>query len=113
MSLSPPPAGHWAALGLRFGVRARSGRNVSPEYRGHALINHLGYWTDDLAATSVALEERGCPKVLCAWANDQMFGMAYHQMPDGMYVEIVDRSSFADWPAFLSGRMEHAIILPD
>ena len=76
-------------------------------------LHHLGYWTDDLAATSAALEERGCPKVLCAWANGQMFGMAYHQMPDGMYVEIVDRASFADWPAFLSGRVEHEVILPD
>jgi len=75
-------------------------------------LHHMGYWTDNLAATSAELEARGCPKVLCAWAHGQMFGMAYHEMHNGMYVEIVDRASFADWPAFLAGKMEHEVILP-
>lgn len=76
-------------------------------------LHHLGYWTDNLGAASTALEERGCPKVVCAYADGQMFGMAYHEMPDGMYVEIVDRNAFADWPAFLAGRIQHEISLPD
>jgi len=33
-------------------------------------------------------------------------------MPDGMYVELVERRSFADWPAFLAGRMDHEVSYP-
>lgn len=75
-------------------------------------IHHLGYWVDDLHGISAKLEREGCPKVACAMAEDVMFGMAYHEMPDGMYVELVERCSFADWPAFLAGRMDHEVSYP-
>jgi len=42
-----------------------------------------------------------------------MFGMAYHEMPDGMLVELVDRKSFPDWPAFLAGQVQHEASFPD
>jgi len=72
-------------------------------------IHHLGYWTDDLEASSAELDAKGCPKILCASMEGRMFGMAYHEMRNGMYVELVDRKSFTDWPAFLAGRMEHEV----
>ena len=75
-------------------------------------LHHLGYWTDDLQACSADLEAKDCPKILCASDNGRMFGMAYHEMRNGMYVEIVDRASFADWPAFLAGKMQHEVIKP-
>lgn len=76
-------------------------------------LHHMGYWVEDLHAASAELEARGCPKVLCAYVDGQMFGMAYHELHNGTYIEIVDRASFADWPAFLAGEMEHEVILPD
>ena len=75
-------------------------------------LHHLGYWTDDLDAASSALEANGCAKILCAYADGRMFGMAYHEMRNGMYVELVDRNSFADWPAFLAGKMQHEVQHP-
>lgn len=75
-------------------------------------LHHLGYWVDDLASASVELEDQGCPKVACAMSNGEMFGMAYHEMPDGMFVELVDRTSFADWPAFLAGKVAHVVDFP-
>jgi len=76
-------------------------------------LHHLGYWVDDLAATSAELERQGCPKIACAMADGVMFGMAYHEMPDGMLVELVDRKSFPDWPAFLAGQVQHEVSFPD
>jgi len=76
-------------------------------------VHHLGYWSDDLEGDSNALIAQGWPKVMCAYDNGRMFGMAYHQRPDGMIVEIVDRASFPDWQGFLAGKMEHEVILPD
>ena len=76
-------------------------------------LHHLGYWVDDLAEVSAQLEEQGCPKVACAMSNGRMFGMAYHEMPDGMYVELVARTSFPDWPAFLAGTVDHVVDFPE
>jgi len=92
-------------------VRAKPGTIWMP-VEGRPL-HHLGYWTDDLIGTSSALEAAGCPKLACAQVDGKMFGMAYHELHNGMYVEIVDRASFADWPAFLAGKMQHEVILPD
>jgi len=79
---------------------------------GHPL-HHLGYWTNDLERESRRLEDAGCPKVMCPIHDGKMFGVAYHEAADGLLIELVDRSSFSDWPAFLAGRMQHRVILPE
>ncbi len=76
-------------------------------------LHHMGYWVDDLDAVSAHLESEGSTKVACAMSEGKMFGFAYHEMSDGTYLELVDRTSFADWPAFLAGKMQHEVNLPD
>ena len=75
-------------------------------------IHHLGYWTDDLLGESEALLARGCPRIMCAVDRGKLFGMAYHELAGGLIVELVDRRAFADWPAFLAGRMQHEVLPP-
>ena len=76
-------------------------------------LHHMGYWVDDLDAVSAHLERQGSPKVACAMNEGKMFGFAYHEMPDGTYLEVVDRTCFTDWPAFLAGKIQHEAVLPD
>ena len=48
-------------------------------------IHHLGYWSDDVAADSAALEERG----YALEAAGQVW--AYHRNPAGPRIELVNR----------------------
>jgi len=73
----------------------------------HALV----VW--GLHRDTAELEAAGASKILCAYDNGRMFGMAYLELSNGLYVELVDRASFADWKGFLAGKMEHEIIYPD
>jgi hypothetical protein len=53
--------------------------------------HHLGYWVDDVAATSAALVERGAvPIVAIAMADDRPSICAYLRTKNGLCVEIVD-----------------------
>ena len=63
--------------------------------------HHLGYWSDDLAATAAALEAVG---FTCEArpAGDQLTAFAYYLSPTGLRIEIVDRTLFPDWTGFLS-----------
>jgi hypothetical protein len=55
--------------------------------------HHLGYWVDDVAATSAALVERGAvPIVAIAMADDRPALCAYLRTPNGLCVEIVDNA---------------------
>jgi hypothetical protein len=60
---------------------------------GHA--HHLGYWSDDVPATSAALTARGAPMVANLGADDAQapptMGV-YHQARNGLYIEVLDRS---------------------
>ena len=57
---------------------------------GHA--HHLGYWVDDVAAASAALERLGSPRVATLAMNDDAPPMcAYHRSGNGLYVEVVTR----------------------
>jgi hypothetical protein len=49
-------------------------------------IHHLGYWSDDLAGDTAALEARGCAME----ASGQVW--AYHRSPSGPRIELVDRA---------------------
>ncbi len=69
--------------------------------RGNA-IHHLGYFTDDLTATARALEDNGF--VFEATADVSPPGLAlfaYYVDSSGTRIEIVDRSLFPDFAAFL------------
>ena len=60
---------------------------------GPGQAHHLGYWVDDVAATSAALVERGAvPIVAIAMADDRPPMCAYLRTKNGLCVEIVDRA---------------------
>lgn len=60
--------------------------------------HHVGYWADDIAATSAELERAGFPLEVRPTVPGSF---AYHRAPDGLRIEIVQRAMFGDWPAFL------------
>lgn len=58
---------------------------------GHA--HHLGYWVDDVAASSAALARQGSPRVATIAITDEAPPMcAYHRTRNGLYVEVVSRA---------------------
>jgi hypothetical protein len=57
---------------------------------GHA--HHFGYWVDDVAAASAALDALGSPRVATIAMNDDAPPMcAYHRTRNGLFVEVVIR----------------------
>ena len=62
--------------------------------------HHLGYWTDDLAATAAALETAGYRQEARP-SGVELAMFAYYLDPTGVRIEIVDRALFPDWPGFL------------
>ena len=68
----------------------------------HNAVHHLGYFTDDFAATASALQAEGFTLELCpASDTDEPTIFAYYLSPDGIRVEIVDRNIFGDFDSFL------------
>lgn len=64
--------------------------------------HHLGYFTDDFAATATSLTAAGYRLELCHTvdgATPSMF--AYYLSPDGVRIEIVDQHVFGDFATFL------------
>ena len=59
---------------------------------GTARAHHLGYWVDDVAATSAALAERMPTAASFAVDDDAPPICAYHQAGAGFYVELVSRA---------------------
>jgi catechol 2,3-dioxygenase-like lactoylglutathione lyase family enzyme len=65
-------------------------------------VHHLGYFTDDLAGTASALEAHGFTLELCPAGDGKAPSIfAYYLSPDGVRVEIVDRTIMGDFDAFL------------
>jgi Glyoxalase/Bleomycin resistance protein/Dioxygenase superfamily len=58
---------------------------------GSGRAHHLGYWADDVRATSAALSRRGLPEVASISIGDDDVApiCAYHQAGDRFYVELV------------------------
>jgi hypothetical protein len=54
-------------------------------------VHHLGYWSDDLAATSAELESNGFDKVAAGGLGDGRTLWVYHQRGNGPYIEHVSR----------------------
>ncbi|HZE39162.1 MAG TPA: VOC family protein [Stackebrandtia sp.] len=54
-------------------------------------LHHIGLWTDDIAAESANLEDRGAPlEAHGARGDGQRTFFCYHQTASGMRVELVD-----------------------
>lgn len=65
-------------------------------------IHHLGYWTDDLAASAKMLEDNGFTfEATADTAPPDLALFAYYLDAAGTRIEIVDRALFPDFPAFL------------
>jgi len=62
--------------------------------------HHLGFWTDDLAATARGLQSAGYRLEACP-SGDDLTMFAYLLDPAGIRIEIIDRALFPDWPRFL------------
>ena len=57
-------------------------------------LHHLGYYVDDLAASSKALTALGIPYVCGGFAEEvSPASWAYHAMSDGTLIELVDRQT--------------------
>ena len=67
-------------------------------------MHHLGVWADDFADTSDRLVAEGFPRVLTYDRRDgRAAGFAYHRLPSGALVELVDASLRAGLEAWLAG----------
>jgi hypothetical protein len=68
-------------------------------------IHHLGYFTDDLAATARILEDNGFTFEATADVSPPDLALfAYYIDAFGTRIEIVDRALFPDFPAFLQSQ---------
>jgi Glyoxalase/Bleomycin resistance protein/Dioxygenase superfamily len=58
---------------------------------GSGRAHHLGYWSDDVPATSAALSRCGLPEVASIGFGDDDVApiCAYHQAGEGFYIELV------------------------
>jgi hypothetical protein len=56
-------------------------------------IHHLGYWSDDIAADSAALEAEGFPREAAGLGPDGVPMFAYHRHPTGPRIELVPSAS--------------------
>lgn len=58
---------------------------------GHDHVEHVGYWVDDLAAASAALEQMGFPlEATPAGDDSRPLGFCYHRTPSGTRIELED-----------------------
>ncbi len=65
-------------------------------------VHHLGYFSDDLAASARALRDNGFTLEMTAEVPGSDLGMfAYFTDAFGARIEIVDRALFPDFPEFL------------
>jgi hypothetical protein len=68
-------------------------------------IHHLGYFTDNLADTARMLEDNGLTFEMTADVpGSELALFAYYIDAFGTRIEIVDRSLFPDFPAFLQSQ---------
>ena len=63
--------------------------------------HHLGYFCDDVQATSKLLEESGFALEACAVVDGELSIFAYHLDPSGVRIEIVDRTRIPDFAEYL------------
>lgn len=66
--------------------------------------HHLGYFCDDVPATSKRLQEKGFALEAHAVIDGQPAVFAYHLAPSGVRIEIVERARIPDFGAYLRAR---------
>jgi Glyoxalase/Bleomycin resistance protein/Dioxygenase superfamily len=59
---------------------------------GESGIHHLGYWSDDVAADSAAMEGAGYAFEAAGTGPDGGWAWSYYRSPDGPRIELVSRS---------------------
>ena len=65
-------------------------------------VHHVGYFTDDFAATAEELQALGYALEMCHTTDgDTPSVFAYYRSPEDVRIEIVDRAVFGDLDAFL------------
>jgi hypothetical protein len=69
-----------------------------------ATAHHLGYFCEDVPATSKLLADLGFAVESCAVVDGTPSLFAYHLDPSGARIEIVDRALIPDFPAYLRAR---------
>lgn len=74
------------------------------EGSGPGAAHHVGVWAEDFAATSERLVGAGFPRLLTFDdGSGRAVGFAYHRLPSGALVEIVDAAVRADLEAWFRG----------
>ncbi|MDA2986341.1 MAG: VOC family protein [Actinomycetota bacterium] len=72
-----------------------------PSHPGTIAAHHIGLWCSDLAETSRRLEADGSPLLVTYDSElDEAVGFAYHRLPSGLLLELVDearRPAFEHW----------------
>lgn len=69
-------------------------------------IHHIGFWSDALAADSLALSANACPLETSGRAGENApIGYANHRDPLGVRIEYVDSAQRELLEAFLSGSL--------
>lgn len=66
-------------------------------------LHHIGYFVDDLVASSRALAAAGLPLETCGLGPTRPSGFAYHTTGTGLRVEVVNRSVLRDMRILLAG----------
>lgn len=99
-SIQGPP--HLELLAAVEGTPWRQGSAPTPV--GLQAAHHVGVWSDDVVADSEALEAAGAPRIVTYdHSGDGARGFAYHRLPSGLLVEIVDRSRKPDFDRWFAG----------
>lgn len=71
---------------------------------GLGAAHHVGVWADDLAATSNSLVAAGFPRVLTFDdGSGRAVRFAYHRLPTGVLVELVDAARRPELEAWFEG----------
>lgn len=79
--------------------------DLPPEGRvGRIATHHVGVWCDDLAATSQQLEADGASRLVTYQTRSgEVAGFAYHRLPSGSLIELVDAARREDFEAWFAG----------
>lgn len=78
-------------------------RPVQPE-NGPSSAHHVGVWAEDFRLASANLEAAGCPRVLTYDdGTGKAVRFAYHRMPNGALVELIDATRRAELEAWFEG----------
>lgn len=76
----------------------------APAPVGLQAAHHVGVWSDDVAGDSEALIAAGAPRLVTYdHKGDGALGFAYHRLPSGLLVELVDRARTADFQRWFAG----------